>query len=26
LKDWLDGVKLPPQIRINCDIDPYSFM
>ncbi len=26
LKDWLNAVKIPPQIRISCDIDPYSFM
>ena len=26
LKDWLNAVKVPPQIRVSCDIDPYSFM
>ena len=26
LRHWLGRVKVPPQVRLNVDIDPYSFM
>ncbi|WP_404813500.1 primosomal protein N' [Indioceanicola profundi] len=24
--EWLDKVEIPPQVRVQVDIDPYSFM
>ena len=26
ITEWLDKVKLPGQVRVVCDIDPYSFL
>ena len=26
VRDWLAGLKLPSAVRVNVDVDPYSFM
>ena len=26
LHAWLDGLKVPNQVRVAVDVDPYSFM
>jgi primosomal protein N' (replication factor Y) len=26
ITEWLDKVRLPGQVRVVCDIDPYSFL
>ena len=26
LRGWIANVKLPTQVRLNIDIDPYSFL
>jgi primosomal protein N' (replication factor Y) (superfamily II helicase) len=26
LRDWLGRVKLPSSVRVQVDVDPYSFL
>ena len=26
VKQWVEGVKIPPSVRLTIDVDPYNFM